>query len=80
MSGFWFLSPQRSFSQVLLASGYEAHEEAMVSEMCLVRFLEKHWLSSAELKFPTAGEMSGEVLGTDICILLLVVLSESSAF
>lgn len=28
----------------------------MVSEMLLVRFLKKHWLSSGDLKFCTAGE------------------------
>lgn len=61
MSGFWFLFPQQSLSQALLALGYEAHEVAMVSEMHLVRFLKKHWLSSGELKFSAAGEMSREV-------------------
>lgn len=53
----------------------------MVSEMHLVRFLKKQWLSSGELKFSTTGEMSGgEVLGTGMGILLLVLLSGSSAF
>lgn len=33
--------------------------------MHLLRFLKKHWLSSGDMKFSTAGVMSGEVLGTD---------------
>lgn len=80
MSGLWFLSPQQSFSQPVLASGYEAHEVATVSEMCLIRFLKKLWLSSGDLKFSTVGETSGEVSGRNMGILLLVMLSGSSAF
>lgn len=67
-----FIPPQQSFSQPLLASGCEAHRGVVVNEICLMRFHRKHWLSSGELKFSTAGEMSGEVLSTDMGILLLV--------
>lgn len=80
MSGLWLLSPQQSFSWPLLASGYKAHEVAVVGEMHLMRFLKKHWLSSGDLRFSPTGKISGEVSGTDMGILLLVLLSGSSAF
>lgn len=43
MLELWFFFLQPSFSQLLLASGCEACEVAMISEMLLMRFCRKHW-------------------------------------